>query len=395
MATAASTTSPDYYAAAVKNLQPSAPGPVNKGPYLDQAGQMPVQSVMSNADFGGSMGPNWEAFSKPGGYLDKFYQGQTQINDPNGNNMTIADMTKALSDAGKTFTPNPYLAIPTLQSQLYQNTDKNVAGYYDQLSQALNAGRQDYEQRSAAEGQKIGGYFDQAGQDVQQFGQGRVNANQDFANSIGLGQTTGPGSQTSTLQDQLARLGAINATNKGNAQATFDQRRGIIDDLLQQRALSSAVQGTQSRDALAEMAQQHWGLADPNQLYEQYMATSSSQDLAKQQQEIQLATLQNQLAQIQAAAAGGGGSSGGGGGKGGGSKKSGGSSSAAVPGAVKQPIDIYGPYARDTTNPAFGTSRPDSFNPNDPVVISQALQRALQQSDAVGQKANTRSSTAK
>jgi hypothetical protein len=393
MATSASTTSPDYYAAAVKNLQPSAPGPVNKGPYLDQAGQVPVQSVMSNADFGGSMGPNWEAFSKPGGYLDKFYQGQTQINDPNGNNMTIADMTKALSDAGKTFTPNPYLAIPTLQSQLYQNTDKNVAGYYDQLSQALGAGRQDYEQRSAAEGQKIGGYFDQAGQDVQQFGQGRVNANQDFANSIGLGQTTGVGSQTSNLQDQLARLGAINATNKGNAQATFDQRRGIIDDLLQQRALSSAVQGTQSRDALAEMAQQHWGLADPNQLYEQYMATSSSQDLAKQQQEIALATLQNQLAALQTGGAGGsGGGGGGGGGKGGGGKKGGGSSSAASsvnPSGI-QPSDLWGPLSKMTDDPNAGTN-----NVNDPLMLAQYYYRKANPGQGIGQKSNTRTATAK
>ena len=200
-----------------------------------------------------------------------------------------------------------------------------------------------------------------------------MNANQDFANSIGLGQTTGAGSQTSVLQDQLARLGAINATNKGNALATFDQRRGIIDDLLQQRALSAATQGTQTRDAIAEMAAQHWGLQDPNALLEQYNAGLSNVDLVKQQQQIDLAKLQAQLAGLQAGAGGGGGG-GGGGGKKGGASSGGGSG----PNGELQPQDIYNPYAKDRTNPLFGTSRPDAFNPNDPVVIAQALQRALQ-----------------
>ena len=92
---------PDYYAAATKNLQPNPNTPLNKGPYLDQAGQMPVQAIMNPNDFQGSMGPNWEEFSKPGGFLDKFYQGQTQIQNPQGGNMTIEDMTKALAAGGK------------------------------------------------------------------------------------------------------------------------------------------------------------------------------------------------------------------------------------------------------------------------------------------------------
>lgn len=310
---------PDYYAAMQKNLVPSPNMPLNKGPYLDQAGQMPIQSVMSPTDFQGSMGPNWEEFSKPGGYLDKFYQGQTQILGENQQPMTIEQMTKALQAGGKTFTPNPYLAIPTLQGQLYQNLDKNVGNYYQQLQDQLNQGRQEFGQRTANYGQKIGGYFDQAGADVQGFGQGRVNANQDFANSIGLGGTTGAGTQTANLQDQLARLGAINAVNKGNAQATFDQRRGIIEDLLQQRALSSATTGAQTRDAIAEMAAQHWGLADPNQLYSDYLTQLSNVDVLKSQNEIKKLELQQALAELQAGAAGGGGGGSGGGGGGGGS----------------------------------------------------------------------------
>jgi len=324
MATA--TSSPDYIASLTKALQPSKPLPVNQGPYLDQVGQMPVQAVMSNAQFQGALGPAWDEFSKPGGFLDKAYQGQTQILDPNGNPMSIQDISNAVKGTGQSFTPNPFLAIPTLEGQLYTNESKNVGGYYDQLQKALTAGRQDYEQRTANLGSTIGGYFDQAGRDVSQFGQGRMAANQDFANSIGLGQTTGAGSQTSVLADQLARLGAINATNRANSQAVLGQRQSIIDDLLQQRALSAATTGAQTQSAIAQMAAQHWGLADPNQLYSQWLANQGQLKLAELQ-------LQNQLAAAQSAAAGG---SGGGGGR----RRSGGggsSASSATPSADHWP----------------------------------------------------------
>ena len=312
MATAPAT--PDYVASLTKALQPSKPLPVNTGPYLDQAGQMPVQAVMSNADFGGALGPAWDEFSKPGGFLDKAYQGQTQILGESGQPMSIQDITNAVRGAGKTFNPNPFLALPTLEGQLYTNESKNVGNYYQQLQDALNAGRTDYENRTANFGSTLGGYFDQAGRDVSQFGQGRMAANQDFANSIGLGQTTGAGSQTSILADQLARLGAINSVNKANALSTLGQRRSIIDDLLQQRALSAAATGAQTQSAIAQMAAQHWGLQDPNQLYSAYLANQGQLKLAELQ-------LQNQLAALQGAAGGSGGGGGsrrsGGGGKGG------------------------------------------------------------------------------
>jgi hypothetical protein len=317
---------PDYYASLAKQLQPGKPAPINTGPYLDQAGQMPIQSVMSPEDFQGSLGPAWDEFSKPGGYLDKAYQGQTQIKDANGNPMNYQQIADAVKASGHDFTPNPFLALPTLQGQLYSNVSKNVGNYYQQLQDALTAGRQDYEQRTAKYGQDIAGYFDQAGRDVSQFGQNRLGANQDFANSVGLGGTTGAGSQTSVLADQLARLGAINAVNKGNAQATFGQRRGIIDDLLQQRALAAATSGADTQSAIAQMAAQHWGLADPNQLYQQYMTNKSQADLAGQQMQLQLAQLQAQLA----GAGSGGGGGGGGGRRGGGG---GGGSATAGPGS--------------------------------------------------------------
>jgi hypothetical protein len=294
MATSTSATpaTPDYVASLTKQLQPSKPLPVNKGPYLDQTGQMPVQSVMSNADFAGALGPAWDEFSKPGGYLDKAYQGQTQILDPSGNPMSIQQITDAVRGAGKTFTPNPFLAIPTLEGQLYNNESKNVGSVYQQLTDALNAGRQDYEQRTAKYGSDIAGYFDQAGNDIAKFGGDRMAANQAFANSIGLGGTTGAGSQTSVLADQLARLGAINATNRANAQSTFAQRQGIINDLLQQRALTAATSGADAQSAIAQMAAQHWGLADPNKLYQAYLANQGELGLAKSQLDLQLAKLQ-------------------------------------------------------------------------------------------------------
>lgn len=327
MATAPAT--PDYVASLTKALQPSKPLPVNTGPYLDQAGQMPVQAVMSNADFGGALGPAWDEFSKPGGFLDKAYQGQTQILGEGGQPMSIQDITNAVRGAGRTFNPNPFLALPTLEGQLYANESKNVGGYYQQLQDALNAGRADYEGRTANLGSTLGGYFDQAGRDVSEFGQGRMAANQDFANSIGLGQTTGAGSQTSVLADQLARLGAINSTNKANALSTLAQRRSIIDDLLQQRALSAATTGAQTQSAIAQMAAQHWGLQDPNQLYSQYLANQGQLKLAELQ-------LQQQLAQLQAGTTGAaGGSGGGGGGKKGKKGSSGGS--AAPAGATNWP----------------------------------------------------------
>jgi|SRR5215471_66753 len=312
MATSSTPATPDYISSLTKQLQPSKPMPVNQGPYLDQVGQMPVQSVMSNADFGGALGPAWDEFSKPGGYLDKAYQGQTQILDPSGNPMSIQQITDAVKGAGKTFNPNPFLSIPTLEGQLYTNESKNVGNVYQQLQNALNAGRSDYEQRTAKYGSDIAGYFDQAGRDVSQFGQGRLAANQDFANSIGLGGTTGAGSQTSVLADQLARLGAINATNKANAQSTFAQRQGIIDDLLQQRALTAGTSGAQAQAAIAQMAAQHWGLADPNQLYQAYLANQGQLGLAKSQMDLELAKLQAGLAG--GTAKGGGGKKGGGGG---------------------------------------------------------------------------------
>lgn len=376
----AAVTTPDYYSSLTKALQPAKPLPVNTGPYLDQAGQMPLQSSMSNEQFLGSLGPNWTEFSKPGGYLDKAYQGQTQINDPSGNPMTLEQISSAVTGAGHEFNPNPFLALPTLQGQLYTNESKNVGNYYDQLQQALNAGRQEFSDRTSQYGRDISGYFNQAGNDIAQYGSGRLAANQDFANSIGLGGTTGAGSQTSVLADQMARLGAINSTNRANAEATFAQRRGIIDDLLQQRALAAATQGAQTQSAIAEMAAQHWGLTDPNQLYQQYLTNQSQSKLAELQMQLQLAQLQ---ASLQAAAGGSGGGRGGGSGSGG-SKPAG-----VVDPNGLQPADVWGPYAKDITNPAFGTSRPDAFNPNDPVVIAGALQRALQPSEAIGKRLST------
>src|SRR5215471_7648852 len=295
MATSSTPATPDYISSLTKQLQPSKPMPVNQGPYLDQVGQMPVQSVMSNADFGGALGPAWDEFSKPGGYLDKAYQGQTQILDPSGNPMSIQQITDAVKGAGKTFNPNPFLSIPTLEGQLYTNESKNVGNVYQQLQNALNAGRSDYEQRTAKYGSDIAGYFDQAGRDVSQFGQGRLAANQDFANSVGLGGTTGAGSQTSVLADQLARLGGINAVNKANAQATFAQRQGIIEDLLEQRALSAATMGAQSQSAIAQMAAQHWGWQDPNTLLSQYLMNKDQMGVAASRIELQKQQLAAQL----------------------------------------------------------------------------------------------------
>lgn len=307
-------TSPDYYTSLAKQLQPSKPFPVNKGPYLDQAGQMPIQAVMSPEDFQGSLGPNWAEFSKPGGYLDKTYQNQAQIRNPSGDIMTIKAIEDALAGAGRSFTPNPFLALPTLQGQLYTNLDKNVGNFYGQLQDALNAGRQDFQQRSAGFGDALTGYFDQAGRDVAGFGRDRMASNQDFANSIGLGQTTGSGSQSSNLADQLARLGAINSTNKANAQATFAQRRGIIDDLLAQRSLAAATSGAQTRSAIAQMAGEHWGLQDPNQLYQDYLTNKNQVDLARSGMDYERTKLLAELMAPPEASGGGGGRGGGGGG---------------------------------------------------------------------------------
>lgn len=331
----AAPTGPNY-AALTKGLT-QTPNPLVKGPYLDQTGPVPNQATMSHDQFLGSLGPAWDEFSKSGGYLDKAYNGEAQILGDNGQPMSVQDITNAVTGAGKSFTANPFLNLPIQQNQLYQNTDRNVGDYYKQLVDSLNSGRQDYEQRSGDYAKAIGGYFDAAGRDVSQFGQGQLGANQQFANSIGLGGTTGAGTQSAALADQLSRLGAVNATNKANAQSTFDQRRGIIDDLLQQRALSAATQGAQSRDALAQMAQQHWGLADPNQLYQSFLANKSNVDLAKGQQDVQLAQLQAQLAGATAGAGGGGGKSGGG--KGRSKGGSGGSSSSAAPSDLN-PQDI-------------------------------------------------------
>src|SRR5215831_6845362 len=209
-------TTPDYLTQLTKNLQPSKPLPVNSGPYLDQVGQMPIQAQMSPSDFQGSLGPNWAEMSKPGGYLDKVYSGQAQVMGDNGQPLSIKQVTDAIQAAGHTFTPNPFLSIPTLEGQLYQNESKNVGSVYNQLGQALSAGRADYDARTGQLANTVGGYFDQAGKDVSQFGQGRLAANQAFANYIGLNATTGAGSQTSVLADQLARLGGINATNRAN-----------------------------------------------------------------------------------------------------------------------------------------------------------------------------------
>ena len=329
-------TAPNYLANLQKQLAPSNPPPINNGPYLDQAGVMPIQSVMSNDQFLGSLGPAWDEFSKPGGYLDKAYQGQTQIKNSQGGVMSIQDIANALKANGKDFTPNPFLSLPTLEDQLYRNVSGNVGGYYDRLQQALGAGRQDFNDRTAGYGQQLAGYFDQAGKDVADFGRSAQQSNQDFANSIGLSGTTGAGSQTSVLGDQLARLAALNATNKANAQATFTQRRGIIDDLLAQRALSAATTGADTQSAIAQMAAQHWGQQDPNVLFQEYLANQGQVGLAKSQMDLQLAQLQAQLA-------GGGGGSGGGGGRrrGGSGSSSGSAPTGSGPNGQQTPYDVY------------------------------------------------------
>jgi hypothetical protein len=78
------------------------PTPVSVAPVT------PAPVIMSQADYLGSVGPNWSAFSAPGGYLDKFFANPTQVQilNPNGSMATTSQVLADLKARGKTISPS-------------------------------------------------------------------------------------------------------------------------------------------------------------------------------------------------------------------------------------------------------------------------------------------------
>jgi len=221
--------------------------------------------------------------------------------------------------------PNPYADLNQYYQQLYGQTDTALKDIYGALGSQLEAGKTEFSGRSQQLSGQIGQQYDSAARDISAMSNPASAELARFAASIG-GQQALNSEASANLTANLARIAALNSSNRAASQSNFDLRRGNLLDLLIAGKQDAEQRGAAARANLTNLYSMNFGNADTGTLYQQYLTEQGKQELAKLQLALQM--------QQQAALASGGGSGGGGGGGGGGRrssgrKSSGGGSSAA------------------------------------------------------------------
>jgi hypothetical protein len=247
---------------------------------------------------------------------------------------------------------NPYGNLLNQYNDIYKGVSGNVGSIYDSLAKQLAANRAAFSAETPRLEGLINTQYGSALSDVQGVGKKYQTDLASLAKQLGIPQAQ-MAEHATDLGSDLARIAALNATNRAASEANLALRGGTIGDLLMGNESAARQAGAAAQAGLATQALNRFGMADPETLLSQYETGVQTN---------QLAALNYALAQQKAAlAAAGGGGSGGGGGRGGGGRKSGGGSSAATSTAV--PANPYDAVRQWYAN-AYGTM------PNDQLALA-------------------------